>query len=134
MFEVFKEFRFEAAHSLSESAYSDGRYTRLHGHSYRAQVFVRGERSSEGWVLDLGELESRMGDVHDALDHHFLNEVPNLGAPTLENLAAFIWTQLDAHLHGLNRIVVHRDSCGEGCIYMGPSPIRPVDEGLALPR
>ena len=71
MFEIFKEFRFEAAHALDDSPYSRGRYTRLHGHSYRACVFVRGQRVREGWVLDLGELEDLMGAVRDDLDHHF---------------------------------------------------------------
>jgi 6-pyruvoyltetrahydropterin/6-carboxytetrahydropterin synthase len=128
MFEIFKEFRFEAAHALEDSAYSHGRYTRLHGHSYRAQIFVRGERTNAGWVLDLGELESRMTAVHDELDHHFLNEISDLGPATLENLASFIWIRLHTCLRGLHKIVVHRDSCGEGCIYYGPSPANTATE------
>lgn len=120
MFEIFKEFRFEAAHSLHDSEHAGRRYTRLHGHSYRAQVFVRGKRAPEGWVMDLGALEALLGAVRDELDHHFLNEIPDLGAPTLENLAHFIWTRLAPSAPGLCRVIVHRDSCGEGCVYHGP--------------
>ena len=120
MFEIFKEFRFEAAHALSDSAYSHGRYTRLHGHSYRAQIFVCGERTNEGWVLDLGELEALMMAAHNELDHHFLNEIPDLGPPTMENLACFIWNRLKPRIGGLQKIAVYRDSCGEGCTYYGP--------------
>jgi 6-pyruvoyltetrahydropterin/6-carboxytetrahydropterin synthase len=120
MYEIFKEFRFEAAHALEDGTYSGGRYSRLHGHSYRAQVFVRGETQDAGWVLDLGELEATMGSIRDKLDHQFLNEIADLGPPTLEHLASFIWNHLAQRITGLNKIIVHRDSCGEGCIYYGP--------------
>jgi 6-pyruvoyltetrahydropterin/6-carboxytetrahydropterin synthase len=120
MFEIFKEFRFDAAHALAESEHSRGRYTRLHGHSYRARVVVRGEQGPDGWVTDLGALEARLGALRDALDHHFLNEVEGLGPPTLENLARFIWTRLAAAAPGLHEVGVFRDSLGEGCVYRGP--------------
>ena len=121
MFEIFKEFRFEAAHALHNSEHARARYTRLHGHSYRAEVFVRGERTREGWVMDLGALEAGLGAIREDLDHRFLNEIPELGPPTLENLAHFIWARLAPIAPGLCRVVVRRDSCGEGCIYYGPT-------------
>lgn len=121
MFEIFKEFRFEAAHALADSPDSGGHYSRLHGHSYRAEVFVHGERGPEGWVMDLGALEARLNAIRDRLDHHFLNEVADLGPPTLENLARFIWVRLAPDAPGLAKVIVHRDSRGEGCIYRGPS-------------
>jgi 6-pyruvoyltetrahydropterin/6-carboxytetrahydropterin synthase len=120
MFEIFKEFRFEAAHALDDSSFSHGRYSRLHGHSYRAQIFLRGERTNAGWVLDLGELKALMIAAHDDLDHHFLNEIPDLGPPTLENLSCYIWNRLKPRIDGLHKIAVYRDSCGEGCTYYGP--------------
>jgi 6-pyruvoyltetrahydropterin/6-carboxytetrahydropterin synthase len=122
MFEIFKEFRFDAAHALAESEHSRGRYTRLHGHSYRARVVVRGAQGPDGWVMDLGALEARLAEVREALDHHFLNEVEGLGPPTLENLARFIWTRLEAAAPDLHEVGVFRDSCGEGCFYRGPGP------------
>ncbi len=122
MFEIFKEFRFEAAHALEDSSTSGGRYSRLHGHSYRAQIFLRGEPGPQGWITDLGQVEAMMGDVRAQLDHHFLNEIAELGAPTLEHLARFIWQQLARHMPGLHKVIVHRDSCFEGCIYYGPAP------------
>jgi 6-pyruvoyltetrahydropterin/6-carboxytetrahydropterin synthase len=122
MFEIFKEFRFEAAHALAESDHSRGRYTRLHGHSYRARAVIRGEQGPDGWVMDLGALEARLATVREALDHHFLNEVADLGPPTLENLARFIWARVEAVAPGLHEVAVFRDSCGEGCFYRGPEP------------
>lgn len=121
MFEIFKAFRFEAAHALADPAHSAGRYTRLHGHSYRAEIFIRGLADDAGWVVDLGALEAMLQPVRNALDHQFLNDVPDLGPATLEHLAAFIWRNLAPDLPGLHKIIVHRDSCGEGCIYRGPA-------------
>src|SRR5271166_1383516 len=111
MFEVYKEFRYEAAHALTDSAYSDGRYSRLHGHSYRARVFVRGEPNEAGWVVDFAELEAKMGAVRKELDHRFLNEIADLGPPTLERMAVFIWNRLATDIPGLSKIVVNRDNC-----------------------
>lgn len=132
MFEIFKEFRFEAAHALQESEHSPGRYTRLHGHSFRAQVFVRGRRDQDGWVLDLGALEARMAAVRDELDHCFLNEIAELGPPTLENIADLIWRRLQPVIPGLHRISVYRDSCGEGCTYYGPVEIAAAGSEVGL--
>lgn len=122
MFEIFKEFRFEAAHALEDSSTSGGRYSRLHGHSYRAQVFLRGEPQAAGWIMDLGQLELQMGAIRARLDHQFLNEINDLGPPTLEHLARFIWQQLAPEMTGLHKVIVNRDSCFEGCIYYGPGP------------
>ena len=41
MFELSKEFRFEAAHTLQRANGTEGS-RRVHGHSYRAEVAVRG--------------------------------------------------------------------------------------------
>ena len=82
MFQVFKEFRFEAAHTLDDPNDRDNRYSRLHGHSFRARVTVEGDQNAQGWVVDLGELEQRLTNVRENLDHHFLNEVDGLGNPT----------------------------------------------------
>lgn len=119
MFEVWKEFRFDCAHTLDGGADGDQRYTRLHGHSYQAEVWLRGERTAQGWVTDLGELERRLGLVAKQLDHRFLNEVEGLGTPTMENIAAFVWKAL-ADIDALHKVTIRRDSLNEGCSYYGP--------------
>jgi 6-pyruvoyltetrahydropterin/6-carboxytetrahydropterin synthase len=120
VFQVFKEFRFEAAHTLDEPAGRDARYERLHGHSFRARVTVEGKQTAAGWVVDLGELERRLVAVRERLDHRFLNDVDGLGVPTLENLCAYIWRALAPEVAGLSEVALYRDSCGEGCAYRGP--------------
>ncbi len=119
MFEVWKEFRFDCAHALDEAPGSDGRYARLHGHSYQAEVWLKGARTHQGWVEDLGILERRLQEVAQMLDHRFLNEIEGLGTPTMENLAAYIWHCL-RDMSSLYKVSVRRDSLGEGCTYFGP--------------
>ena len=118
--ELSKSFRFEAAHTLERLI--DGEASRrVHGHSYRAEVTVRGTpHPKTGMVVDLGLLERALGDAHDSLDHRLLDEVSGLGPATLENLAMWIWQRLSGVCDGLVRVAVYRDSQGECCSYFGP--------------
>jgi hypothetical protein len=50
--EIFKEFRVEAAHRLPNVP-EGHKCARLHGHSFRARVRVRGDVDPHtGWVMD----------------------------------------------------------------------------------
>ncbi|MHB1305159.1 MAG: 6-pyruvoyl trahydropterin synthase family protein [Acidiphilium sp.] len=118
MFEITKEFRFEAAHTLVRDIEAVAS-RRIHGHSYRATVSVRGAPDARGMLVDFGELGGRLATIRDALDHRFLDEVEGLGPATLENLSRFIWDRLAPHCPGLVRVAVFRDSEGESCAYDG---------------
>lgn len=119
-FELTKQFRFEAAHTLSDTTYGEGS-RRIHGHSYRAEIAVRGVPDHRsGMILDLGVLERKLLTTKEALDHRFLDEINDLGPATLENLSAWIWDKLSPVANGLCRVTVFRDSCDESCTYYGP--------------
>ncbi|WP_416347231.1 6-pyruvoyl trahydropterin synthase family protein [Castellaniella sp.] len=119
MFELSKQFRFDAAHTLDRSIETDSS-RRIHGHSYRAEVFVRGRPDpTTGMVVDLGLLQRTMEDARDALDHHFLDEINDLGPATMENLSRWIWNRLTPVIGNLHKITVYRDSSGEACSYWG---------------
>lgn len=121
MFELTKGFRFEAAHTLPGRAVDAGPSRRIHGHSYRAEVAVRGTPDpTTGMIVDLGMFEQVLAGVRDGLDHRFLDEVAGLGLATLENLAVWIWRGLAPVCAGLARVTVHRDSNEESCSYFGP--------------
>lgn len=122
MFEVSKQFRFESAHTLQRAEDDNPLASRrVHGHSYRAEVAVRGEADPEtGMVVDFAALERALDAARLGLDHHYLNDVPGLGPATMENLAIWIWRKL-AGCTGLVRVTVYRDSTGETCSYFGPS-------------
>lgn len=120
MFEVWKEFRFDAAHTLDAGDEGDPRYRRMHGHSYQVEVWIQGEICDRGWVMDMGDFEKRINQVAHQLDHYFLNDVEGLGIPTMENISAFVWRAL-SDLRGLSKVVVKRESAREGCVYRGPT-------------
>lgn len=116
MYEITKEFRFEAAHTLHRQIATEAS-RRIHGHSYRATVTLRGTPDASGMLMDFGRLGQHLAALRDALDHRFLDEVEGLGPATLENLARFIWAHLAPSCPGLSRVAVFRDSEGESCAY-----------------
>ncbi len=120
MFELSKQFRFDAAHTLDHAVDAEPS-RRVHGHSYRAEVALRGEPDpASGMLVDLGLLERSLSAARDALDHRLLDEVPALGPATMENLAAWIWRAVAPACPGLARVSVFRDSAGDACSYFGP--------------
>ena len=120
MFELSKQFRFDAAHTLECDVNAEFN-RRIHGHSYRAEVTLRGERDAKsGMLIDLGLFERALKDAQTALDHRMLNDVENLGPPTLENLSAWIWRRLTQNIKGLAKVAVYRDGSGDSCVYYGP--------------
>lgn len=119
MFELSKQFRFDAAHTLDRAIDTEPS-RRIHGHSYRAEVTVRGRPDPiTGMVVDLGLLERTMDEARDGLDHRFLDEVSDLGPATMENLSRWIWNRLSPVVGNLHKVSVYRDSSGEACSYWG---------------
>ena len=119
MYELCKQFRFDAAHTL-ERVIDTESSRRIHGHSYRAEVAVRGQPDSvSGMIVDLGLFERALDEARDMLDHRFLDEMNDLGPGTMENLSAWIWRKLEPVCAGLHRVTVYRDSNGEACSYFG---------------
>ncbi len=116
--DLFKEFGFEAAHRLP-GVPEKHKCGRLHGHSFRVEVHVRGEVNPEtGMVMDFADITAAFKPLYDRLDHHYLNDIEGLDNPTSENLAAWIWHRLKPDLDELARIVV-RETCTTGCVYEG---------------
>src|SRR5262245_62816978 len=83
--EIFKDFTFEAAHRLP--FVPDGhKCGRLHGHSFKVTLHVRGPiDAGSGWLMDFAELKEHFAPLHERLDHHYLNEIEGLENPTSEN-------------------------------------------------
>lgn len=116
--EIFKEFTFEAAHQLPR-VQAGHKCARLHGHSFKVSIHVQGEMDEEmGWFMDFNDIKAAFKPFYDQLDHHFLNEVEGLENPTSENLARWIWRNLEHGLPGLSKVVV-RETCTSGCVYRG---------------
>lgn len=116
--EIFKVFHIEAAHRLSNLP-ATHKCSRLHGHSFRVDVYVSGPVDAKtGWIMDFADLKLAFGPVFEALDHRYLNDVPGLDNPTSENLAHWIWQKLKPTLPGLTKVVI-AETCTSGCVYEG---------------
>jgi 6-pyruvoyltetrahydropterin/6-carboxytetrahydropterin synthase len=119
MWELTKSFRFEAAHSVTGTSLGAAS-EEIHGHSFRAEIVITGVPDPRtGMIVDLGKFEASISDVRRMLDHRLLNRIDSLGAPTLENLARFIWDRVQG-AGEVTRVTVFRDSCNESCSYFEP--------------
>jgi 6-pyruvoyltetrahydropterin/6-carboxytetrahydropterin synthase len=90
MFELKILNHFSAAHQLTMVA---KKCENLHGHNWKVEVCVRGERlSTAGVLVDFGVIKDHVKTIMSRLDHRFLNELPYFenSAPSSENLAVYI--------------------------------------------
>lgn len=114
--EISKTFSFESSHILPRHP---GKCSRLHGHSYKLTVYVKGEVTiKSGFVMDYAELKNRVQPIIDVLDHRHLGtdilalngvDVVVRGClfdiyPSAENILVWIadhtppfWSRLELH-------------------------------------
>jgi 6-pyruvoyltetrahydropterin/6-carboxytetrahydropterin synthase len=116
--EIFREFAIEAAHRLPRMP-EDHKCFRLHGHSFRIELWIEGEPDPQtGMLIDFFDVDRVFQPVFDQLDHHYLNEIAGLENPTSENLARWVWERVSPAIADLSRVVV-RETCDTGCVYRG---------------
>jgi 6-pyruvoyltetrahydropterin/6-carboxytetrahydropterin synthase len=120
--ELVKDFRFEAAHWLPNVP--DGhKCRRIHGHSFRGEVAVRGEIDPvTGWVIDFADLKRAVDPIVARLDHYLLNEIEGLENPTAEIVAMWIWKHVEPNIRGLHRVTIE-ETCTSRCHYYGAGSV-----------
>ena len=94
MYEIGVVAQFEAAHRLVGDF---GPATRMHGHTYRLEVIVRGARlQDDGTLYDLGRLGAAVGELVRDLHYRNLDEVAWLAGrnTTAEHVADACWERL----------------------------------------
>jgi len=117
-FELAKTFGFESAHRLPHLP-AEHKCARLHGHSFRVEVQVRGPLDPVlGWVMDYGAIKAAVSPLIEQLDHRYLNDIEGLENPTSEVLAVWLWQRVAPLLPGLSAIIV-RETCTSACTYRG---------------
>ena len=88
------EQRLEAAHNLREY---HGMCERLHGHSWKVEVFVRAPKlDHEGMALDYLQVRRALQEILTDWDHNYINNIPPFDKlnPSSENIATFIFQQM----------------------------------------
>lgn len=97
MYEVCVEQTFAAAHALRNYK---GACENLHGHNFRVQVTIEGDRlDAAGMLVDFIDVKNLMRQVMAKLDHRNLNEVPPFDAeknPSAENIAEYFYREMSA--------------------------------------
>ena len=114
--EIFKVFKFDAAHRLPNV---DGGHkcSEIHGHSFCIEIHIKGSVDpSKGWVIDFADIDKAFQPILDQLDHKYLNEIEGLNNPTSENIARWIWERLQMKPPQLSKIIV-QESPDSGCVY-----------------
>ena len=109
MFELYKRFRFEAAHVLK---HHNGKCGRPHGHSYELIVYLRSntlcaEGSSTNMVIDFSDISAMVEPmIEQYLDHHWLNDTLQCESPTAEFIAQWIYQHLKPNIPLLDRVTL----------------------------
>jgi 6-pyruvoyltetrahydropterin/6-carboxytetrahydropterin synthase len=98
MFEVTVEQTFAAGHALREYK---GKCENVHGHNYRVQITVEGERLNRiGLLVDFVELKRIVREVMERLDHQFINDLEPFTVinPSAENLAKYFYDEVSSRM------------------------------------
>lgn len=99
MFEVTVEQTFAAGHALREYK---GKCENVHGHNYRVQITVEGDRLNRiGLLVDFADLKRAVREVVNILDHQFINDLePFITVnPSAENLAKYFFDQVEQRMN-----------------------------------
>jgi 6-pyruvoyltetrahydropterin/6-carboxytetrahydropterin synthase len=104
--QIRKHFRFESAHVLP---HHQGKCARMHGHSYRLEVAIRGPLQSDGpargMIEDFETIERIVKTtIIDIIDHQTLNDI--VENPTAELVTAWIWEHLQPALPSLDELIL----------------------------
>lgn len=118
VYELSQRFHFDAAHTLRRAAETGEVESsrRVHGHTYMAEITLRGAPDERGMVMDLGLVRARIALLREKLDHRFLDEVEGLGPATLENLCRYIAGELTPAMPKLVSVSVWREASGDRCV------------------
>jgi 6-pyruvoyltetrahydropterin/6-carboxytetrahydropterin synthase len=99
MYELKVITDFAAAHQLRNFG---GECEKLHGHNWRIEVVLSGERLNEaGLLVDFKDVKTAANKILEDLDHAYLNELPQFKDenPSSENIAAYLFQRLSSELN-----------------------------------
>lgn len=100
VYEVKVEDFFSSAHHLRNYK---GKCERIHGHNWKVEVVVCGEKlDREGFLIDFTLIRDKLKNILCVLDHKDLNTLPFFRKrnPTSENICMYIYNKITAALKG----------------------------------
>lgn len=110
MYNLTIRTEFAAAHRIKEA---EGKCERLHGHTWKVQVTIQGKKLDErGMLIDFREVKKIIKKSLDKLDHQYLNEVLKNIEPTTENIAKYLFKELERELNS-ERVKLSEIKVGE---------------------
>ena len=65
----------------------------LHGHTYKVEFIIEGEKGPDGMILDFNEVKVKLRAVLSEYDHRSLNDF--LDYPSVENVCEMIRDKLE---------------------------------------
>jgi len=68
----------------------------LHGHTYKIEIIIEGEKGSDGMVLDFDQMKEHLQSVLEEYDHRSLNDF--LEYPSVENICELLRSKLEMRL------------------------------------
>jgi 6-pyruvoyltetrahydropterin/6-carboxytetrahydropterin synthase len=99
MYELKVITDFAAAHQLRNFG---GECEKLHGHNWRIEVVLSGDRLNEaGLLVDFKDVKTAANKILEDLDHSYLNDLPQFKDenPSSENIAAYLFQRLSSKLN-----------------------------------
>lgn len=120
MYLLEKTITFEASHRLPNH---DGKCSRLHGHSWKATIQIRGTvlhktGPKQDMLMDYYDIKKAVNPlVEDYLDHYHLNDTTGLDNPTSERLAKWIFDKLQPEFKDLLYAVSVEETCTARATY-----------------
>ncbi len=106
MYELMVEESFDAAHALRGY---EGPCENLHGHTWKVQVFLKGEKLNNiGLLQDFKEIRNELKKILTNFDHKLLNDVKPFDTenPSSENMAKEIFKRMKKRTETLDKVIV----------------------------
>ena len=99
MYELKVVTHFAAAHQLTMVG---AKCENMHGHNWKIEVYVTGEKLDEAGVLmDFGLIKKYVAEIMSMLDHKYLNELEYFKhqQPSSENIAYLVARELQKKIN-----------------------------------
>ncbi|MDH4200836.1 MAG: 6-carboxytetrahydropterin synthase [Spirochaetia bacterium] len=98
-YEIRIAAKFESAHYLYDY-FAPGENEPLHGHSYKAELFIGSNYLKNGISVDFVEIRKKFDEIITQMEHRCLNTLEPFREtnPTAENIAEYIFLNICDHL------------------------------------